>query len=179
MYQRRTNAVSGWVNFPINDPNLPSTKEGGMVVKLVVIDPDEEEDSFPVCCGGSVFDIQGDPQTGDDQRPRPEYNITEFTNEEWEKPEVREYSYQEMLTYQEALAEWQEYHFPNTKYEGTVYQYTSRGYLAAIVLGTTGWSSGDWYCKHEDLTPEGKALYATLQYLYPKGKIHLLTYLDT
>jgi hypothetical protein len=64
-------------------------------------------------------------------------------------------------------------------------RYISRPYLAAIVLGTTGWSGWHtseeryWSCTFEDLTPEGKALYRMLAQLYPGCTLHLLTYLDT
>lgn len=50
--RRRTSAVSGWVNFPIEDPAWKCSKEGGMVVKLVVCDTREFDDQFGVCCGG-------------------------------------------------------------------------------------------------------------------------------
>jgi len=69
--QRRSNAVSGWVSFPANDPAWKNTNEGGMVVKLVVCDNREFDDQFGMCCGASVTDIMSESFVGDDRRPKP------------------------------------------------------------------------------------------------------------
>jgi len=69
--QRRSNAVSGWVSFPANDPAWKNTNEGGMVVKLVVCDNREFDEQFGMCCGASVTDIMGESFVGDDRRPKP------------------------------------------------------------------------------------------------------------
>ena len=63
--------------------------------------------------------------------------------------------------------------------------YDSIPYLAAIVMGSTGWSGFDWEagnywnCTFDDLTDEGKALYNQIQALYPDHQLQLLTFLDT
>jgi len=57
--------------------------------------------------------------------------------------------------------------------------------LAALVLGTTGWSGWHeadgryWECRFDDLSAEGKALYRQIEALYPGCELHLLTFLDT
>lgn len=68
--QRRSNAVSGWVNFPVNDPAWKNTHEGGMVVKLVVCD-NRENDQFGMCCGAYVVDHLCESFIADDRRPCP------------------------------------------------------------------------------------------------------------
>ena len=80
----------------------------------------------------------------------------------------------------------EEYHFPNiNNYEGTdESRYDSVGYLAALTIGSTGWSgwNGDehWHCTYEDLTLEGKQLYDSLKALYgDKYQVLLQTWLDT
>ena len=45
---RRSNAISGWVNFPVDSEDWKNTMEGGMTVKLVV--PVPLEDNWSQCC---------------------------------------------------------------------------------------------------------------------------------
>lgn len=86
----------------------------------------------------------------------------------------------------EILLKEEEHHFcykAMSEYDRT-YEQLSIRYLAAIILGSTGWSGwnegdGYWRCKKEDLTEEGKQLYNSMGKLYPNCKIHLLTWLDT
>jgi hypothetical protein len=82
---------------------------------------------------------------------------------------------------------WMRRHFPNYQdpsVEGAE-QSLSVPYLASVVLGSTGWTgynpeTGDsWSCTFEDLSPEGKVLYESMQRLYPECRLHLLTFLDT
>jgi hypothetical protein len=162
--KRRTNATSGWVNFPVNDPAWTSTNEGGMVVKLVVFGDEEFYDKFVMCCGAQVYDISNEVLVGDD------------------KPSNAKNS----CSYDEDDA-WISNHFPHI-FDGfiessSIEKYTSRDYLAAIVFGTTGWSGAKdgeyWKCTFNDLTEQGKVLYKQIEALYPGAEIHLLTYLDT
>lgn len=53
--------------------------------------------------------------------------------------------------------------------------------LCVMTLGSTGWSDGEWICRYEDLTQEGKALYDLVRKLYDKPGCQLIlqTYLDT
>lgn len=170
---RRTTAVSGWVAFPVSDPAWQNSHEGGMVVKLVVCD-ERDEGRFEMCCGATVYDLLSEELVGDDQRPRPARVESYETLEDVRSEEA-------------AYRAWRAYHFPR-EFDETVEgaeRYMSRDYLAAMVLGTTGWSGwsettgAPWTCRFEDLTEEGKGLYRQMQQLYPGCSIRLLTYLDT
>jgi len=172
--QRRSTAVSGYVNFPVTDPAWRNSKEGGMVVKLVVCDDRDFDAQFGMCCGAQVYDVLGESLLSDDRRPYP------AARENYARPE-------DVVAEQKEIAAWQAYHFPHAdeaNAEGAD-RYLSRPYLAAIVLGTTGWSgwhtSEDraWSCTFADLSPDGQALYRLLAQLYPGCTLHLLTYLDT
>lgn len=172
--QRRSNAVSGWVNFPVNDSTWKNSKEGGMVVKLVVCDNRDFDDQFGVCSGAHVVDMLAESFVGDDRRPKP------ASPENYDSVEA-------VQAGQKAFADWEAYHFPNLneKSASGVERFQSRGYLAALVLGTTGWSGWSdaeqrtWECRFDDLTEEGKALYRQLEKLYGGCELHLLTFLDT
>ncbi len=180
MHGRRTNQVSGWVRFPIEDPQWHNTHEGGMVVKLVVVERAEEDktldgNGFGVCSGAYVNDMLTENFIGDDRRPKPD-------------AQERDDSYEAVLQEEEDRGNWMAYHYPRMNDDsikhGDEAKYLSRPYLAALVLGSTGWSGSNedhdyWICRHEDLTQAGKALYAQLQALYPTGELHLLTFLDT
>jgi len=88
---------------------------------------------------------------------------------------------------QDAFDAWRAYHFPRSNDDAVagVERYLSRDYLAALVLGTTGWSGWHeadgryWECRFDDLSAEGKALYRQIEALYPDCELHLLTFLDT
>lgn len=169
--QRRSNVMSGCVRFPVMDKNWPSTNEGGLVVKLVAVNPVEFDDPAnpEVCAGAQVFDVLTEVLVGDDKRPRPQC--------------AREYdSVDDVIREQAASDEWAAHHYPNQREGSGVDALLSRGYLASIVMGSTGWSGyrgGYWTCQFGDLTEAGKALYRQLEALYPGAQLHLLTFLDT
>lgn len=172
--ERRSNVVTGWVNFPVNDVAWRNSKEGGMVVKLVVCDNRDFDDQFAVCCGAHVTDMLAESFVGDDRRPQPAQRTHYDTVED-------------VMAEQHAFANWEAYHFPRLHDDAAegAERYQSRDYLAALVLGTTGWSGWDdakseaWVCRFDDLTEKGKALYRQLEALYPGCELHLLTFLDT
>jgi len=166
-----TNAMSGWVKFPVESTEWKNSREGGMIVKLVVIGTDKS--AFDECCGVCVTDVLYEVLAGDDKRPKPEFPPPDGSTRDFEQA-LR------------ADREWEEYHYPNlNQFDGvTTETYMSRDYLAAIVLGSTGWAganeNGDyWYCTFGDLTADGQALYRQVQALYPDCTLHLLTFLDT
>ena len=176
---RRSTEKNGWVNFPVDHPDWKNTKEGGMFVKLVVCDDRDFDDQFGVCCGVNVWDRVTEQLIADDQRPMPEYTLG---LEHYASEEEFIQAFEEEVR---KKREWEEYHFPyiNEKNSSDL-SYTSRPYLASIVMGSTGWSGysdgvGLWHCTYNDLTEEGKTLYNTLQKLYDGCTIHLLTFLDT
>lgn len=178
---RRSNEKRGWVNFPVDHPDWENTNEGGMFVKLVVCDNRKFDDKFGVCSGVNVFDQVTEQLVADDQRPMPEdcLGLEKYASEE-----------EFIQAFEEEVRkkrEWEEYHFPyiNEKHKPDR-SYTSRPYLASIIMGSTGWSGysysdgvGLWHCTYNDLTEEGKTLYDSLQKLYEGCTLHLLTFLDT
>ena len=176
---RRSTHTNGWVNFPVDHPEWQNTNEGGMFVKLVVCDNRNFDNRFGICCGVNVWDQITEQLIADDRRPMPEdcFGLEHYANEE---EFVRAYDDEVRKK-----REWEEYHFPyiNEKHP-TDRSYTSRPYLASIVMGSTGWSGyrdgvGLWHCGYNDLTEEGRALYDNIARLYPSCNLHLLTFLDT
>lgn len=176
MLERRSNAVSGWVRFPVNDPDFKDTHEGGMVVKLVVIDVRAHDDPhrFEKCCGGYVRDILSESFVGDDQFPFPTFTEQADQPADLENEQAR-------------LKAWDARHFPRINEEMVVGvdRFISREYLAVLVIGTTGWSgfndgTGRYFeCVFNSLTDEGQLLYRQIAALYPGARLHLLTFLDT
>lgn len=161
---RRSLDVEGCVKFPTH---LPSSGEGGMLVKLWVIDRQDFEKAYGVCAGVNVADVVTESFLGTDRSQPPKDDLYE---------NYQEYSDVEFLAkdraYREAHKTWQE----------SFYDYESGnvgGLLASVVLGSTGWSNSEFLCTYEDLSAEGKVLYDCLTKLYPNAELHLATFLDT
>jgi hypothetical protein len=182
MLARKTQEASGWVNFPLQDPRYCCTGEGGMVVKLVAVDEAEASapEHFARCFGAHVHDVLGALLAGDDRRPRPR----DVATEEMDRATLMAAIDQE----ERAQRHWLAHHYPSLHGPGQLSdagRLISREYLAAIVVGTTGWSGCEretgefWHCRYQDLTQEGRRLYEQLRTLYPHATLHLLTYLDT
>lgn len=177
---RREPVSKGYVNFPINDPSYTHTAEGGMLVKLYVIndkwddinDKWDDPDSFEICCGAVVTDALNASMIGSDRITLPQFpdNPDSCAIDQYLK---EEYSLHEQ-------------YYPNINNENVKdsSRFLSIPLLAAIVLGNTGWSGWNsksyWKCSYDDLTDDGKALYNSIQTLYGKhASLHLLTFLDT
>ncbi len=178
---RRSKEISGFVNFPVNNPAWVNTCEGGMTVMLVAVEkfsaPDRE---WEQCVGPAIVTIR-DVLLGDDRLPMPSIatgNISSKTPEEL----IAITNEEERL-----CLLWLRRHYPleNDLSTDPLLQGQSRNYLAAVKLGSTGWSGASadherpWTCSKSDLTEEGAALYDSIQHLYPRATLHLLTYLDT
>jgi len=178
----------GFVKFPTEE--FRSTGEGGLLVRLVVLDTKGDEeymDRFVPCCGGYQSFMLDECFIGDDLfEPLPLESGLE--GEEWLsayekvmghqlKMEARYFPY---LNDEDLLKA----HIEDSEGESTRWQhpmeskYTSRSFLAVMLLGATGWSQ-QWTCKFEDLTAEGKDFYARVQALYPGCELRLLTFIDT
>lgn len=168
--RRDATAVVGFVNFPID--RIESSGEGGCFVRLVVIDPRVQsafEEKYMPCCGGDQNIFLDESFLGDDlfdnTYPSDDNDLS------WKDRDRR---------YSEVEARY----FPNLKNldENTyrdAYRFVSIPFLCAMTIGATGWSSGEWVCTRNDLTPEGLALVDMLEKLYPNCEIRLLTFLDT
>jgi len=179
--RRRTTARFGYVNFPVDSTEFRNSKEGGMFVKLVVVDDRDYDDTpWTICCGADVYDHKTESLVGDDQVPVPSsvplvVDPTPDQAKAWLEAE------------QTAHQKWEERHFPSLhdNSDATFGRFVSRPYRAAMLLGVTGWSGFNdktdeyWHCRFEDLTEEGKALYRQIQALYEGCALHLLTFLDT
>ena len=172
---RGTKQVEGFVNFPVNSPEFDNAGGGGMLVKLVVIEPDDYEQLVGRCCGVSVIDMLIETFVADDLRPRPQ-----------ELDFGKDLTSQDIQADEKAWVDYVAFHFPmhaEDSVEGHE-RYLSRPYRASIVMGSTGWSCSDkdgtpWHATFESLTGDGKALYLLMQKLNPGCSLHLLTFLDT
>lgn len=178
--RRRTLARAGFVNFPVGNPRWRNTGEGGMFVKLVVVDDSDYDTSdWTICCGAGVYDLLSENFVGDDQAPAPVLRLKEGASPEETMAAMREHD--------KAYRAWEERHFPHMHDDGEhgTDKYMSRQYVASMVLGITGWSGfaedlcEPWRCTFDDLTDDGKALYEQMRKLYPGCTLHLLTFLDT
>lgn len=159
MSLRRTNAIRGFVNFPVESEEFKSTGEGGMFVRLVVVPEYDNHPDEIACCGGRNHILCDETLiTGDKDR-----NIETH-------PCYSEYHLQ---------------HYPRINKGHSVENELSIGYYAVITLGSTGWSGFSdkkefyWECTFEDLTEEGKAIYRSMQALFPHSDVELQTWLDT
>ena len=164
--RRRTDAVVGYVNFPIG--RIESTNEGGCFVRLVVLDVPDYVERWVPCCGGYQYFHYDECFLGDDQYdPTPEPEPVNESPEEW------------MQYFKRRYADRRQRNLKYYPYADSAREWQSTAVLAVLTIGATGWSSGEWRCTYADLTPEGKALYDNLQNLYPGREVRLLTYLDT
>ena len=146
---------------------IPSTNEGGCFVRLVVLDVADLTEKWMPCSGGYQRFYYDECFLGDDlyvptsppENESPEELQQYFArrDEDRLKRDLKYYPYIDS-----GAREWE-----------------STWVLAALTIGATGWSSGEWRCTYEDLTPEGKAIYDSMQRLYPGREVRLLTYLDT
>lgn len=161
---RRSLDKEGWVNFPTH---LPNSGEGGMLVKLWVLDRRDTDAAYGVCTGVGVFDVITESFLGTDKSPPPSSDFYE-NHEQYSPEELRKLDDEHQKMYEQ----WADSFYD--KDTGNV------GFLlASIVLGSTGWSNSEFRCKPEDLTEEGKQLYNLMQRLYPDAELHLATFLDT
>lgn len=161
-------ATVGFVNFPVQ--RFENTGEGGVFVRLVVIDSEGERSftkKWPPCCGGYQEFTLDETFLGDDQTdriyPSDDNNVTW---EDWD------------LKHKTCVARY----FPNYNSNEPfrpIDRYGSISFLCVMTIGATGWSSGEWVCTRNDLTSEGNALIESLEKLYPNCEIRLLTFLDT
>jgi hypothetical protein len=175
---RRTTQVEGYVAFPVHSQEYRNTQEGGMFVKLVVVEQNDFDNELARCCGVTVTDMLTGSFAGDDSQAQP--------------PEL---DFSKELTAEDVEADqtaWDAYvghHYPLRNDESPAIEHhercMSRPYRAAIVMGSTGWSGYNdashrkWHATFDDLTDDGKALYQLVKKLNPGCTLHLLTFLDT
>lgn len=155
---RRSLETNGYVKFPTD--SLPSSNEGGMFVRLVVVDKfflgDNNTKKWILCSGGWQSFIYDEVYIGDD------------------KP----------LSAAKGEGNEEQFHFPALFEDDGLdarnfLSYESIPYLCVLTLGSTGWSNSKWLCTYDDLTENGKRLYNLLQELYDGCELVLQTWLDT
>lgn len=156
MSKRRTDAVTGFVNFPVSDPDYESTREGGLSVQVVVFDPrwwEGSDTAWMNCCGGYVNLLH--------------YGVFVGADEDFHFPNIHN---PWRGSGDEDDDHWR-------------HRLTSLPYLAVINLGSTGWTGvneeGMFTCSFSDLTEAGTELCESLKKLYPGCELYLLTWLDT
>jgi hypothetical protein len=160
----RIKKTKGFVNFPTH---LESTREGGMYVRLVVLDTEGDKNwkhKWMSCCGGKQTCSIDNVFIGDD--------LTDLSlplEEDTFSWELRE-DYLNRI-------KWK--YFPNLEDDLDPYQYDSRSFLAIVLIGSTEWSRSDWVCTFDCLTDKGKELVESLKLLYTGCELRLLTFLDT
>ena len=192
---RRKLIQSGMVNFPMSAET--NTHEGGMYVRLYVMDTD---DGIGECCGTNTFEEFQDVFVGADITKAAQIAAEAVISEQWfveDDQSIENKPYAECSV--EESAEMNNVFEDRFKMEETLsrdakhaactfdedgYQ-TSHALVANILMGSTGWSgsnkTGEIYfiCEYQDLTSDGKAVYDMMQKAYPTCKLALMTFLDT
>lgn len=191
---RRKLIQSGMVNFPMGAET--NTHEGGMYVRLYVMDTD---DGIGECCGTNTFEEFQDVFVGADITKAAQIAAEAVISEQWfvEDVSIENKPYADRSV--EELAEMNKAYEDLFEMEKTLTQESraavcacdERGYqtsyalVANILMGSTGWSgsnkTGEIYfiCEYQDLTSDGKAVYDMMQKAYPTCKLALMTFLDT
>ncbi len=188
-------ANSGWVNFPINDNQYTNSKEGGLFVRLVVIDNKPYDNKWMICCGGLQHVFMDESYVGNDKVAQPRDRLWDWVFSPKTVGRIARIVNRLLSSrvkswmisrYYRIVNSFDEREFPRINKEDDFSdRYMSRGYLAILTLGSTGWSGWDnkkeeyWHCKYSNLTSEGKELYNMIQKLYVGCELELQTWLDT
>ena len=175
---RRTRAVHGMVDFPVDDKTWDHTAEGGTIVRLVVID-DRGGSPWEMVCGTEIRYARSEVLVGDDTMAAPKLPPMS-------ESETSEESIRLAREAQEASARWVARHFPHHEREdGSPLSLLSRNYRAVLLLGVTGWTGSEmesrepWVCTKEHLTEAGRTLYDAIAAAYQGCTLALLTFIDT
>jgi len=151
---------AGFVDFPVNNPAYEDTKEGGMIVRLVVL----QNRKWATCSDSEFITLCGNAFSGDDVIPNAlQARKYYFPNGDTSASN----RYGTIFPVEHLIIEW------------------SKPMLCSITVGTTTWcglnnkSEKYWKCIKNDLTKRGLALYNLLQRLYPKCKVRIQTWIDT
>ena len=189
---RRSKKVRGYVKFPVGSKEFRNSSEGGMLVRLVVVDESNKRDKeWMVCCGGHNEIMMDESFLCDDK----ERNVhIPSTNPKVKPKDLR--GYYSKIDIARETKSGELFHFPRyyednsssvpNPYRTDFRRYLSIGYLCVMTIGSTGWSgwsdkrSKYWHCTYADLTSDGKDLYRNIKKLYgPRCRIYLQTWLDT
>lgn len=136
-----------------------------MIVKLVLVPPSDPDrwGEYEACCGAAtICDTEAECYEGDTAGAPREFHFPRTNTK---------IDYQEM---------------DHEKFTALcVYGSLSIPYLAAIVMGSTGWSGWNeergeyWNASFDDLDERGQQIVAALRSMYPGCDLRLVTWLDT
>ena len=152
---RRSNKISGFVNFPVNDSFYHNTNEGGMIVELRVI-PKNKMD-WAQCCGvGNIYSILNECFMGDENKHYPNLGNRQNQAGKYKLEDNLSIPYLSVIT------------LGSTGWSGSHDNKNREEWL------------GYWNCKYSDLTEKGKQIYDLIKELYGKyAELELCTILDT
>ena len=169
--RRREHVQSGHVNFPMD---LPSSGEGGMFVRLWVMDSDE---GVGECCGTyTIHEIQ-ECFIGSDITKQKQSQANLKVEEIWNTPKLTNEDIVAAFDEEGRLiAEATQDIICHERIDGIT---ISHPLLVDVLMGSSGWSNSDFICEYTDLTNSGKVIYDTIHQAYPDQKIALVTFLDT
>ena len=165
---RRTQKVHGLVNFPVE---TESTNEGGMYVRLWAI----AKGNSGLCCGTANTELVDDVFLGTDTTKDLLAKNAAIVAAEWEKPIKNAKQLTRLTNLEKKLDNKVFGQFLYKAEKGS----WSCGLVASVLMGSTGWSNGNFICTYQDLNEDGKKLYDLFKSQYPHCKLHLLTFLDT
>ena len=166
---RRSKKVHGLVNFPVN---TESTNEGGMFVRLWAV----ARKNSGLCCGTETTELVDGLLLGTDTTKKLQAQHAEMLAIEWGKP-IKNVKQVTRLTKLEKKLDKKV--FGQFVYQDQQERRWSCGLAASVLMGSTGWSNGNFICTPEDLNEAGKQFYDLFKSQYPHCDLHLLTFLDT
>ena len=166
---RRSKKVHGMVDFPVH---TESTNEGGMFVRLWAV----PYRNAGLCCGTDTNEWVGEIFLGTDTTKNQLAANEVLLAAEWSKP-IKTSKHIERLSKMEKKL----YHkvfdpFVQEDKHGVRW---SVPLVGSVLMGSTGWSDGNFICTYENLNEKGKMFYDLFKSQYPDCKLHLLTFLDT
>lgn len=166
---RRSTKIHGMVNFPVNTEN---SNEGGMFVRLWVV----PRKNGGLCCGTETTELVDATFLGTDTTKKLQEKHAALLTAEWGKPSRNVKQVTRLLKLEKKLDSKV---FDQFVYQDKQERRWSCGLAASVLMGSTGWSNGNFICTPEDLNETGKQFYDLFKSQYPHCDLHLLTFLDT
>ena len=166
---RRSTQIHGMVNFPVN---TESSNEGGMFVRLWAI----PRKNGGLCCGTETTELVDATFLGTDTTKKLQEKHAALLVIKWAKP-ITNVKDVERLDKLERKLNGKV--FDQFLYEDEQKRRWSCGLVASVLMGSTGWSNGNFICTYQDLNETGKQFYDLFKSQYPHCDLHLLTFLDT
>ena len=166
---RRTKKIQGMVNFPVSNEG---TQEGGMYVRLWAV----PKNGGGLCHGTETAELLDSVFIGSDTVKEKIVANRARMEQEWLVPIGSVERVDELDALEKELDRQTTGQFFHETQERVRW---SLPLAASVMMGSTGWSSGDFICTYDDLNDAGKQLYHFFKANYPHCNLHLLTFLDT